>query len=129
MPVARLDSVLADAGPVGLIKCDVEGHELAVLRGAEGVLRGSRPALLVEIEERHPDADVQATFDYLLGLGYAGYAVHADGLRPLDEFDIERDQLAFLGEDFIPYGVERGYVYDFLFVRPGTDVARLLAPR
>lgn len=127
--VARLDTVLADAGSIGLIKCDVEGHELAVLRGAEGVLRRSQPALIVEIEQRHPDADVQATFDYLLGLGYAGYAVHADGLRPLAEFDVERDQLAFLGEDFIPYGVDQGYVYDFLFVRPGTDVARLLAPR
>lgn len=38
---------------VALIKCDVEGFELAVLRGATSVLRLDRPVILCEIEARH----------------------------------------------------------------------------
>lgn len=38
---------------VALIKCDVEGFELAVLRGASNMLRTDRPAILCEIEARH----------------------------------------------------------------------------
>jgi FkbM family methyltransferase len=39
---------------VSLIKIDVEGHEPAVLRGAESVVREHRPALIVECND--PDA-------------------------------------------------------------------------
>ena len=51
----RLDSVITE--PVGLIKIDVEGHEIAVLRGAETLIRRDRPVLIVESEKRHaPEA-------------------------------------------------------------------------
>ena len=126
---ARLDEVLGGAGPpVAFIKCDVEGHELAVLRGAETTLRRSLPALLVEIEQRHQTGDVRETFGYLAGLGYEGYSVRADGLRPLEQFDLEREQLAFLGPEYLAGDKPEGYTNDFLFVRPGTDLRRLLAP-
>ena len=128
--LTRLDSLLPVGGPpVAFIKCDVEGHELAVLRGGDATLRRSLPPLLIEIEQRHQKTDIQETFDHLAGLGYAGYALHEDGLRPLDEFDLQRDQLAFLTGDFVTGGMPRGYVHDFLFVRPGTRVTPLLAPR
>ena len=126
--VERLDAILLPGGPaVTFMKCDVEGHELVVLRGAEQTLRRSLPALLIEIEQRHKQESIQETFDYLTGLGYAGYSLHPDGLRPLNLFDVQRDQLAFLDLDFT-YGVPSGYVNDFLFVRPGTDVTRLSRP-
>lgn len=51
VPTARLDDLVAK--PVGFIKIDVEGHELAVLRGAIGILNKWRPTVLVEAEERH----------------------------------------------------------------------------
>lgn len=38
-------------GRVGLMKIDVEGHELAVLRGAAGALARDRPALIVELND------------------------------------------------------------------------------
>lgn len=38
---------------IALIKCDVEGFELAVLRGATSVLHTDRPMILCEIETRH----------------------------------------------------------------------------
>jgi FkbM family methyltransferase len=128
----RLDTLLCATLPaVTFMKCDVEGHELAVLGGAEQMLRQARPALLIEIEQRHqPDgADIRRTFDHLLARDYVGYAVRADGLARLEDFDTKRDQLAWLGPSFMPYGMPAGYVHDFLFVRPETDVSDLMAPR
>jgi FkbM family methyltransferase len=49
--VRRLDDLRLD--DIGFVEIDVEGHELAVLRGATETLRRSRPAILVEAEERH----------------------------------------------------------------------------
>jgi FkbM family methyltransferase len=124
--LVRLDTVLSDESrPVAFIKCDVEGHEFAVLRGGEETLRRWLPRLFVEIEQRHQDAEIQRTFDFLIRLGYTGYALHQDCLRPLEEFSVERDQLAFLGPEFeeIP---PPGYVHNFLFVPPTPEVSQRL---
>jgi len=51
VPVATLDGL--DLPPLGFVKIDVEGHELAVLEGGRERLRRDRPRLLIEIEERH----------------------------------------------------------------------------
>jgi FkbM family methyltransferase len=123
----RLDDLAFER--IDFIKCDVEGHELAVFRGGEATLRRLRSPLLVEIEQRHAGADVEATLEYLEDLGYSGYTVHRDGLRPAAEFDLEHDQLALLAS-----GPESGwmmppeYIHDFLFVPAGVNVAQLLAP-
>ena len=119
VPLRTLDAVLGeDHPPVDLVKCDVEGHELEVLRGGERTLRRGRPALVLEIEERHrPDGGVADVFGYLRGIGYEGRAVRHDGLVPLDRFDVERDQLAHLaaGEQ-ITHDPPKDYVNTFLFV-------------
>jgi FkbM family methyltransferase len=113
---------------VDFIKCDVEGHELAVFRGGEATLCRLLPPLLVEIEERHSGADVEATLRYLQELGYAGYAVHPDGLRPVAQFDVRRDQLEVLRRASISaYLMPPEYIHDFLFVPAGIDVTCLAA--
>jgi FkbM family methyltransferase len=43
----RLDAILAE-GAVGVIKIDVEGHELEVLKGSEGIFARCHPLLYVE---------------------------------------------------------------------------------
>jgi hypothetical protein len=100
-----------------------------VLRGGDSLLRRDRPAILVEIEQRHQETDIQHTFDYLAGLGYVGYALRIGGLRPIAEFNVHHDQLGLLPQSFVTEAsaIPRGYVNDFVFVRPGVDVTQLLA--
>jgi hypothetical protein len=73
---ARLDTLLGgNERPIRFVKIDVEGHELAVLRGASALLRRDRPALLVEVSG-DPDAErgpAHELFALLAGLGYGAW--------------------------------------------------------
>ncbi len=74
--VRSLDS-LAIPGRMGLMKVDVEGGELAVLRGAEGLIRAWLPDIVVEAGRL---ADFWRIADVLSGFGYVPrgrYAVTA----------------------------------------------------
>lgn len=117
---ARLDDLVGESvEPPSFIKCDVEGHEDAVFRGAEQTLRRHRPTVIVEIEQRHHDEAVDAIFDQFRSLGYHGHALTPEGLMPIAHFDVERDQLGLLGERYRPdVKPPPDYVNDFLFVPP-----------
>jgi len=108
--------------PLTFLRCDVVGHERSVLEGAARTLRTYQPSLFVEIEQRHQAPPVNETFNWLRDRGYEGYFLRNDSFLPIELFNLERDQLAFLTSDFVPYGMARGYVHYFLFVRPGTDL-------
>jgi FkbM family methyltransferase len=131
--VQRLDDALADEQrEVAFIKCDVEGHERAVLAGAEVTLRRSTPTIVIEIEQRHQDGDIQETFAYLAELGYDGYVIRRDGLASLDDFDVERDQLSQLHGDLMTTDVGADYLNNFVFVsreRPPAAIEQLGAER
>jgi FkbM family methyltransferase len=118
--LARGDDLLPSDLVVHFVKCDVEGHELAVLRGLERLLRRCRPPLLVEIEQRHQRTPIGRTFTYLVELGYLGYAVRRERLDPIVNFDVRRDQIDLLGARS-PGAPAQGYVVDFLFLpAPGA---------
>ena len=68
----KLDS-FSFSNKISFIKIDVEGHELAVIKGAENTIRKNKPILLVEIEERHSQKKVSETLDYINSLGYISY--------------------------------------------------------
>lgn len=85
VPARRLDSIVDS--DVGFIKIDVEGHEGAVLAGAERLLRTSRPNLVIEIEQRHLGHDPAEVFSSLLDLDYRGWFIWDGGLLSIDRFD------------------------------------------
>jgi FkbM family methyltransferase len=66
VPVYRIDDLVgatpdapdvARVPPPDAVKIDVEGHELAVLRGAERTLREHRPLLVLEVHDESRDPD------------------------------------------------------------------------
>lgn len=77
-----------------LMKIDVEGAELDVLRGATETLTRCRPLLFVEIEQRHHDEPLAEVFAQITSFGYDGAFLDGSGrLRGLSAFDVERYQL------------------------------------
>ena len=79
LPIEKADDFFPEIGieTIGLVKIDVEGHELAVFRGMSGYLKNSRPIVLWEFNpEKHGDqktADLESLFpsEYkIFRLGY-----------------------------------------------------------
>jgi FkbM family methyltransferase len=88
VPLVVLDDYFAEHDRVTLLKIDVEGAELAVLKGGERILRQHAPLLVFECENRHLGPGcVGDVFSYLNGLGYAGSFVHRNRLLPVAQFD------------------------------------------
>jgi FkbM family methyltransferase len=99
---------------VRLLKCDAEGHELEVFRGARRLLSEAGPCLLFECERRHRKSGrVDDVFDWLQDLGYRGYFIDRAGARDIREFDPGIHQA---GND------DPGSVNNFLFL-PSAKVA------
>ena len=78
-----------DLTDVGFIKIDVEGHELAVLEGAEATLARHTPNLLIECNEEHQPDAVQRLGTWLGEHGYT--AVFVDGHQLLSINEYQRD--------------------------------------
>jgi len=75
VPALTLDMLVAGKGTVGFVKCDVEGHELACLSGAETVLNSHCPAWLVEVwgDPDEPGTRAMQTFRIFEGLSYTSW--------------------------------------------------------
>lgn len=57
-----------------LIKIDVEGHELSVLKGAESFINKHHPTLIIEIEQRHhKNINIESIFESFKQKGYNCY--------------------------------------------------------
>jgi FkbM family methyltransferase len=65
-PCVRLDDMLQDE-PVGLLKIDVEGFELRVLKGSCALIKRSRPLLYVENDRVERSEEL---IEWLWGMGY-----------------------------------------------------------
>jgi FkbM family methyltransferase len=102
-----------DFRDVSFIKIDVEGHEEAVLKGAQRTLTTNRPCLLIEIEERHNTGSVDRVAKMLAALGYREYFLMNDELHGYQHFDANRHQASSnVGER----GKTGTYVNNFVFV-------------
>lgn len=107
----HLDSYGLD--DVAFVKIDVEGHELAVLKGARATLERNHPALLIEIEDRHRPNAIAETTAFLRELSYDGLFLRDGRLRPMIEFapGIHQDR-----QNVSAWGKRGEYVANFVFV-------------
>ena len=74
--VAKLDTLFPSLSPQ-FIKCDVEGHELACIQGAMGMIHRCRPKWMIEVTR--PE-----TFELFGSLGYAAFFYENDKFLPYD---------------------------------------------
>jgi FkbM family methyltransferase len=72
VPVRKLDDIMLQERipKLTFVKIDVEGFELDVLMGAEGLLRKFRPVVLFEANEWTPHDQVNSVVSYLRGYNY-----------------------------------------------------------
>lgn len=111
--VRTLDELVPAGQPLRFVKCDVEGHELAVFRGAARVLTEARPVLLFECEARHHvGSRIEAVFEHLEGLGYRGWFFWEEALRPRAELGPEHQDPE-----------RRPYANNFVFAHPSIWTA------
>jgi hypothetical protein len=102
-----------DFRDVAFIKIDVEGHEEAVLKGAQRTLATNRPSLLIEIEERHNTGSIERVAKMLGALGYREYFLLDDELHGYEDFEAPTHQPpSNVGER----GKSGTYVNNFMFV-------------
>ena len=109
VPLRDLDSFNFQG--VSFIKIDVEGHEYSVIEGATVTIEASRPAILVEIEQRHSTRPIDEVFVKVLGLGYQGFFVAMRKITGLEKFNLAAHQsMANFN------GAKGSYINNFLFL-------------
>lgn len=83
VPVTTLTVALQDQErPVDFLKCDVEGGEMSVLRGAEDILSHDQPLLVLEAEMPQAGSSrprVREFAEFLRPFGYTGFMFDFDG--------------------------------------------------
>lgn len=87
----RLDDVLGDSRRVDVVKIDVEGAEWSVLRGAEGIIDVSRPAIIFEANEetcRAAGYSIHELVGWLVKKDYRLWSI--EGRGNLDAYDTDR---------------------------------------
>ena len=106
---------------VGFVKIDVEGHELAVLRGASNLITTQRPNLLVEVEG-HDDRDdvLDSVIAFFRDHSYQGEYLLDGAWHPIEELD--RVATASMAQKVAKHGFgtnlllyARHYVHNFVF--------------
>lgn len=94
----------AVTGPVGLIKIDVEGHEMAVLQGGAGIFARWRPNVIIELEDRHRSGAVDRAQAWFAAIGYEAFTLEGGRLVRVRQ-DVARADAA-----------SSGNVYNFIFL-------------
>jgi hypothetical protein len=106
VPVDSLDHYFRhhSGQPIRLIKCDVEGHELEVLRGCRRIMAEDRPLLLVECQDTLNQAGIESVFGYLQQYGYDGFFFQGQHLTSIQQLrESHRDMH------------HRDFVYNYVF--------------
>jgi hypothetical protein len=100
--------VLREERPIDFLKCDAEGADIAVLRGARNILAEDKPLVVVEAEmpvaaQPHPRVDEYR--EMLEPLGYRGFSFDYDGelwLGPIGTFCEGHANVGFVHRTRLP---------------------------
>ena len=85
---SRLDDM--DIHDIGFMKIDVEGAEMAVLRGAKETIARDKPVMMIELEAVHTGRPIEDLIAEVECYGYKGKALVGDDLVPLADIDLAR---------------------------------------
>jgi len=83
--VKMLDQVFTDKQRVGVIKMDVEGYEINVLRGAESTIMKNKPVVLFELHKEDFHSEAPEVVVWLKNRGYEFYARKPSKIRLLSK--------------------------------------------
>ena len=88
-----------DSNNISFIKCDVEGHELSVLRGSRKTILASKCSLLVEVnDDPVEDKDALSVFNFLVDLNYKPFWYDGENLKNYKKGDISVNYFFLLDE-------------------------------
>lgn len=94
-----------------LIKIDVEGHELSVLKGAANYIAQHHPTLIIEIEQRHhQNMDIELVFTDFKQQGYRCYYFSKKAMQLLSYED--KTHLT----NHISYFGNINYINNYIFI-------------
>ena len=77
----KLDSIIKKTEKIALIKIDVEGHELKVIKGALNVIKNNKPIILFEHHLQNFKSNYSPTINFLKKNGYKKFAIVASNPR------------------------------------------------
>lgn len=106
VPVTTVDLISAELDQLDLIKIDVEGWELEVLRGARETVERFKPTLVVECERRHLNKIGESEHAFFGWASTHGYSIETIGHPDLTAF------AAFDAQDAFNAGDATGYFSD-----------------
>lgn len=99
-PVTTLDALVDEYGlSVDVLKADVEGGELAVLRGGLRTIERDRPAMMLELLRIHAAPfgyHPNDVLDLLAGFGYETWALSPAGIRRFERMTEATEETNFL---------------------------------
>lgn len=87
IPSITIDTLTETHNNVGFIKCDIEGAENFVFKGAVNTLQNIRPTILLEV---HLEVDCQELADYFTSFNYT---ILDDSYNAVTIFDNDRHYL------------------------------------
>ena len=96
--MATIDSLTFDRR-ISFIKCDVEGAEMFVFKGAEKSIATDRPVILCEIEHGHTaryGLTAAKVVSHIASLGYSVHALYLGALKRIDLLDLNGGNYFFL---------------------------------
>jgi FkbM family methyltransferase len=96
VPALTLDEFIQKFPSPNLMKIDVEGAELLVLKGAEKLLRGSNPPkLIIEVHTKNNNDEL---LDFLLNMGYHLFTLKREPLTRSDYVPHHLLALSYCGD-------------------------------